>query len=160
MMTSWQLPEDRKVITEDDNLPSEGEFKGNWNIPDCEKKLIVFDSCLCKLLKRCPEFGDVIAQCKRGTTDSMLSVQLTSHSGHTINWDSQPVGKKPLGNLLLVELVIFTGNILAAINHLASCLKRQFFKEVFYDTQRKVFFPCHKWCLRSWETETNRYSKC
>ena len=94
---SWQLADDKKLITEDDNLPSDDEFEGNSNTPDCEKKFLVFDSCLSTLLKRCPECGDVIAQCDRKTTGSMLSVHHTCHSGHMINWDSQPVVKrKPL----------------------------------------------------------------
>ena len=33
---SWQLP-DKKFITEDDNLPSNDEFEGDSNTPDCEK---------------------------------------------------------------------------------------------------------------------------
>ena len=132
---SWQLPNDKKSITEDDNLPSVDEFEGNSNTPDCEK-FLVSDSCLSTLLKRCPECGDVIAQCDRKTTGSLLSVQLTCHSDHMINWDSQPVVKrKPLGNLLLAASILFTGNTFAAINRLASCLNLQFFSEsVFYDT--------------------------
>ena len=106
------------------------------------KKIIVFDCCLSKLLRRCPERGGVIAQCKRKTTGSMLSVQLTCHSGHVINWDSQPVVKrKPLGNLLLAASILFTGtcNTFTAINRLASCLNLQFFSEsVFYDTQKST----------------------
>lgn len=126
---SWQLPDDKKSITEDDNLSSDDEFEGNSNTPDCEKKFLVFDSCLSTLLKRCPECGDVIAQCDRKTTGSMLSVQLTCHSGHMINWDSQPVVKrKPLGNLLLAASILFTGNTFPAINRLASCLNLQFFQ--------------------------------
>ena len=106
---SWQLPDDN-------NLPSDDEFEGNSYTPDCEKKFLVFDSCLSTLLKRCPECGDVIAQCDRKTTGSVLSVQLTCHS-HMINWDSQPVVKrKPLGNLLLAASILFTGNTFAAIN--------------------------------------------
>ena len=126
------------------------------------KKIIVFDSCLSKLLKRYPECGDVIAQCERKTTGSMLSVQLTCHSGHVINWDSQPVVKrKPLGNLLLAASILFTGNTFTAINRLASCLNLQFFSEsVFFMTHKKVLVPCHKWCLGSWKTETTRYTKC
>ena len=136
---SWQLPDDKKCITEDDNSPSDDEFEGDSNTPDCEKKFIVFDSCLSKLLKRCPECGDIIAQCERKTTGSMLSVQLTCHSGHKINWDSQPVVKrKPLGNLLLAASILFTGNTFAAINRLASCLNLQFFSEsVFFMTHNK-----------------------
>ena len=136
---SWQLP-DIKLLTEDYNLPSDDEFEGDSNAQDYEKKIIVFDSCLSKLLKRCPECGDVIAQCERKTSGSMLSVQLTCHSGHVINWDSQPVVKrKPLGNLLLAASILFTGNTFTAINRLASCLNLQFFSEsVFYDTQKST----------------------
>ena len=152
---NWQLPDDKNFITDDDNLPSDDEFEGFSSTPDCEKKFIVFDSCLSKLLKRCPECGDVIAQCERKSTGSMLSVQLTCHSGHTINWDSQPVvKKKPLGNLLLAASILFTGNTFAAINRLASCMNLQFFSEsVFYDTQQKYLFPVIN---DAWEAEKQR----
>ena len=145
---SWQLPDDN-------NLPSDDEFEGNSNTPDCEKKFLVFDLCLSTVLKRCPECGDVIAQCDRKTTGSMLSVQLTYHSDHMINWDSQPVVKrKPLGNLLLEASILFTGNTFAAINRLASCLNLQFFSEsVFYDTQQKYLFPVIN---DAWEAEKQR----
>ena len=74
----------------------DNKFEGDSNTADCEKKFIVFDSCLSKLLKRCPECGEVIAQCEKKTTGSMLPVQLTCHSGHMINWDSQPATTKVL----------------------------------------------------------------
>ena len=115
-------------------------------------KKIVFDLCLSKLLKRCPECGDVIEQCQRKTTGSMLSVQLACHNGHMINWDSQPVVKrKPLGKLLLAASILFTGNTFAAINQLASYLNLQFFSEsAFYDTQQKYLFPVIN---DAWEAE-------
>ena len=68
---NWQLPDGKESITEDDSLPSDDEFEGNSNTPDCEKKFLVFDLCLSTLLKRCPECGDVIAQCDRKTIGSM-----------------------------------------------------------------------------------------
>ena len=85
----------------------------------------------------------------------MLSVQLTCHSGHMINWDSQPVVKrKPLGNLLLAASTLFTGNTFTAINRLASCLNLQFFSEsVYYDTQQKYLFPVIN---DAWEAEKQR----
>ena len=38
---SWQLP-DKNFITEDDNSPSNDEFEGDSNAPDCEKKTYCF----------------------------------------------------------------------------------------------------------------------
>ena len=167
MDPSWQLPYDKKKI------PNWGWqftiWRRIWGGHSwLWKKSIVFDSCISKLLKRGPECGYVIAQCERKATGSMLSVQLTCHSGHMINWDSQPVvNRKPLRNLLLAASILFTGNTFAAINRLASCLNFQFFSEsgflfFFYFLWRttKVLVPCDKWCLGSWKTETTRYSKC
>ena len=83
----------------------------------------------------------------------MLSITLTCHSGHTEQWQSQPiVKKKPLGNLLLAAPILFTGNTFASISRLASCLNLQFFSEsVFYDTQLKYLFPVIN---KAWEDES------
>ena len=86
--------------TDDDSLLSEDENDGDltYSTPDFEKKYLVFDSCLKKLLKRCPDCGDVIIQHETETIGSMLSIKLACHSGHTSYWDSQPmVKKKPFG---------------------------------------------------------------
>ena len=120
-----------------------------------KKKFIVFDSCLTKLLKRCPDCGDVMAQQKSKTIGSMLSIELTCHSGHLTHWESQPVIKrKPVGNLLLAASILFTGNTFAAINRLASCFNLQFISEsVFYDTQQKYLFPVIN---EAWAAESTR----
>ena len=60
--------------------PSEDEFQES-----SPEKLVVFGSCLNELLKRCPECEDAIIQQKNKTCGSMLSVELTCHSGHTKN---------------------------------------------------------------------------
>ena len=112
------LPGEEK-FTHDDNLLSEDENDGDCtcSTPGCEKKYLVFDSCLNELLKRCLNCGDVIIQIERKTIGSMLSIELTCHSGHTTYWDSQPVVKKnPLGNLLMAASILFTGNTFAAIS--------------------------------------------
>ena len=152
---NWQLPYDEKVKTGDDTMLSEEEIEEDSSTPDCEKKFIVFDSCLTKLLKRCPDCGDVIAQQKSKTIGSMLSIELTCHSGHLTHWESQPVIKrKPVGNLLLAASILFTGNTFAAINRLASCFNLQFISErVFYDTQQKYLFPVIN---EAWAAESTR----
>ena len=150
------LPGEEKFI-HDDNLLSEDE--NDWDCtsstPGCEKKYLVFDLCLNKLLKRCPDCGDVIIQIERKTIGSMLSIELTCHSGHTTYWDSQPVvKKKPLGNLLMAASILFTGNTFAAISRFASCFNLQFFSEsVYYNTQQKYLFPVVN---EAWETESRR----
>ena len=103
------LPGEEK-FTDDNNLLSEDENDGNCtsSTPDCQTKYLVFDSCLNKLLKRCPDCGDVVIQHKRKTIGSMLSIEFTCHSGHTTYWDSV-VKKKPLGNLLMAASILFTG---------------------------------------------------
>ena len=136
------LPGEEK-FTHDDNL-SEDENDGDCtsSTRDCEKKYLLFDSCLNKLLKRCPDCGDVIIQHDRKTIGSMLSIELTCHSGHTTYWDSQPVvKKKPLGNLLMAASILFTGNTFAAISRFASCFNLQFFSESVYYNTTKVFDP-------------------
>ena len=150
------LPGEEKFI-HDDNLLSEDEHDGDCtsSTPGCEKKYLVFDSCLNELLKRCPYCGDVIIQIERKTIGSMLSIELTCHSGHTAYWDSQAVvKKKPLGNLLMAASILFTGNTFAAISRFASCFNLQFFSEsVYYNTQQKYLFPVVN---EAWEAESRR----
>ena len=113
----------------------------------------MFNSCLDELLKRCPQCGDVIIQQNRKAAGSMLSIQLTCHSGHKQTWESQPVLKnEPLGNVLMAGAILFTGNSYTSISRLASCLNLQFFSEsVFYDTQAKYLFPVVN---EAWEAES------
>ena len=136
---NWQLPYDEKVT-----MLSEEEIEEESSTPDCEKiKILVFDSCLTKLLKRCPDCGDVNSPTKeQKKIGSMLSIELTCHSGHLMHWESQPaIKRKPEGNLLLAASILFTGNTFAAINRFASCFNLQFISEsVFYDTQQKYLF--------------------
>ena len=150
------LPGEEK-FTDDDNLLSEDEHDGDCTslTPDCEKKYLVFDSCLNKLLKRCPACGDVIIQQQRNTLGSMLPIEVTCHKGHTTYWDSQPVvKKKPLGNLLMAASTLFTGNTFAAVSRFASCFNLQFFSEsVYYDTQQKYLIPVVN---EAWEAESRR----
>ena len=120
----------KKFFFNDDSLLSEDENDRHYtsSAPDCEKKYLVFYSCLNKLLKRCPHCGDVKIQHERKTIGSMLSVELTCHSGHTTYWDPPPVvKKKPLSNLLIATSILFTGNTFAAISRFASCFNLQFF---------------------------------
>ena len=151
---SWKFSDAEHFLSDDDMgvEPSEEEFQESP--PDREKKFVVFGSCLNELLKRCPECGDAIIQQKSKTCGSMLTVELTCHSGHTKTWESQPVVKrKPLGNLLFAAAILFTGNTLTSISNLALCVNLQFFCEsVFYDTQRKYLFPVIN---EAWEAESN-----
>ena len=109
----------KEKFTDDNNLLSEDENDGDTtsSIPNCKTKYLVCDSCLYKLAKRCTDCGDVIIQHEGKTIGSMLSIELTSHSGHTTYLDSQPVvKKKPLGNLLMASSILFTANTFAAIS--------------------------------------------
>jgi len=140
----YWLPGEEKP-TDDNHLLLEGENYGDCpsSTPDCEKKYLVFDSCLNKLLKRYPDCGDIIIQHERKIIGSMLSIELTCHTGHTTYWDSQPVVKKKLlGNLLMAASILFTGNTFASISRFASCFNLQFFSEsVYYNTQQKYLIP-------------------
>ena len=134
----WQPTDDEKVTLDDDVMLTEEELESYS--PDSEKKFLVFHSCLDELLKRCPQCGDVVIQQNRKTVGSMLSIDLTCHSGHKQTWESQPVlKKKPLGNLLMEGAILFTRNSYTSISRLASCLNLQFFSEsVFYDKPSQI----------------------
>ena len=151
----WELPKEEKFYDNDEVMSSEDDFDGPSDTPDSEKKFLVFDSKLNNLFKRCQECGDVVIEQKRKTVGSMLSIEVTCHSGCKTTWESQPVVKrKPIGNLLLAASILFTGNTFAAFSRLASCLNLQFFSEsVFYDTQVKYLFPVVN---EAWEAESTR----
>ena len=155
----WKFPpkgkhygDDDEDDDDDDEEESEDEFPEN---PSNEKKIVVFNSNLNNLFKRCQECGDVVIEQKRKTVGSMLSVELVCQSGCKMTWESQPVVKrKPLGNLLLAASILFTGNNFSSISSLASCFNLQFFSEsVVYDTQRKYLFPMVN---EAWEAESQR----
>ena len=75
----WQIP-DVQLLSDNDMVSPEEELGGYS--PDGEKKHLVFESCLGKLLKRCPKCGDVVIQQERKTVGSMLSLTLTRHNGN------------------------------------------------------------------------------
>ena len=149
----WELPNEEKFYDNDEVMSSEDDFDGPSKTPDNEKKFLVFDSKLNNLFKRCQECGDVVIEQKRKTVGSMLSIEVTCHSGCKTTWESQPVVKrKPLGNLLLAASILSTGNTFAAFSRLGSCLNLQFFSlSVFYDTQLKYLFPVVN---EAWEAES------
>ena len=150
------LPGEEKPTYDDHVLP-ENETYGDCtsSTPDCEKKYLVLDSCLNKLLKRCPDCGDIIMQHERKTIGSMLSIELICHTGHTTHWSSQPVvRKKPLGNLLMAASILLTGNTFSSISRFASCFNLQFFsKSVYYNIQQKLLIPDVN---EEWEAECRR----
>ena len=71
---------------DDDDEESEDEFPEN---PCNEKKIVVFNSNLNNLFKRCQECGDVVIEQKRKTVGSMLSVELVCQSGCKMTWESK-----------------------------------------------------------------------
>ena len=85
--------------TDDDNLLPENQNHGDctFSTPNCEKKYLVFDSCLNKLLKRCPDCGDVTIQHERKTIGSMLSIKLASQWPHHLLGFTASGKKETLG---------------------------------------------------------------
>ena len=144
--------------SESDYIPSSPESTESTMTMDChlnscaENKYIVFDSCLKKLLRFCPECGGIGIDITESVTGSMLTVSVSCSNGHTYKWNSQPIIRKmPFGNLLLAASILFSGNPFAAIERLAKMIDLQCISEsTFYKIQDNHLFPVVN---AAWERE-------
>lgn len=109
----------------------------------CERKFIVFESCLNFLLQICPECGHPVEELTKTVKGSLLIVNRTCTEGHCSLWTSQPLlNGMAAGNLLLSAAILFSGCTYRKISHLASIINLQVMAErTFHSIQRKYLFP-------------------
>lgn len=109
----------------------------------CERKFIVFESCLNFLLQICPECGHPVEELTKTVKGSLLIVNRTCTKGHCCLWTSQPLlNGMAAGNLLLSAAILFSGCTYRKISHLASIINLQVMAErTFHSIQRKYLFP-------------------
>ena len=90
------LPTD-DITTEEEEEPAEEAI---WK----EKKFIVFESCLFKLLKQCCSCGQEV-ELNTSVRGTLLLVNDTCPDGHVLSWQSQPLIRNVgAGNLLVAVL--------------------------------------------------------
>ena len=107
-----------------------------------EKKFIVFESCLLKLLQRCCSCGQEV-ELNTSVKGTLLMVNGTCPDGHVLNWQSQPlIRDMGAGNLLVAAAILFCGLTFTGISNLAKLLNLAMFSEsTFYRLQKEYLFP-------------------
>jgi hypothetical protein len=110
---------------------------------DEERKFIIFESSLQRLLKFCPDCGSPVVQQSSFTTGCMVTYRLECHEGHEVTWRSQPMdGKRSLGNILAAAAILFSGLTFMRAAAFAAAMNLVFLsKETFCDIQKKFLWP-------------------
>ena len=89
-------------LSGDDSIDGD-HVENTTNDKVSERKFIVFESALDKLLCRCLECGGPVLESQKSTVGSMLSVTTECSEGHSCTWQSQPTinQRQPLGKISL-----------------------------------------------------------
>ena len=108
------LPTD-DATTEEEEEPAEEDIRK-------EKKFIVFESCLFKLLKHCCSCGQEV-ELNTSVRGTLLMVNGTCPDGHELSWQSQPLIRDVgAGNLLVTTAILFCVLTFTGISNLAKLL--------------------------------------
>lgn len=145
---SFYVESDEEAEEESQN----GEFRCIYEGPKSpvrEKKFIVFESCLNKLLAmiQCQaqsHCGDRITHVRKSFMGSSVIVEVKCASGHTKTiWESQPrQGKQPLGDVLASAAVLYSGSSFLKILQMVKLLNLKFIgKSTYYKNQLTYLFP-------------------
>ena len=123
------------ITTEEEEEPAEEAIRK-------EKKFIVFESCLFKLLKQCCSCGQEV-ELNTSVRGALLLVNGTCPDGHVLSWQSQPLIRDVgAGNLLVAAAILFYGLTFTGISNLAKLLNLVMFSEsTFYRLQKDYLFP-------------------
>ncbi|XP_077548185.1 uncharacterized protein LOC144160992 [Haemaphysalis longicornis] len=113
-----------------------------------ERKFLVFERCLEKLLVHCRACCESCPFCRKCThkftvTGTQLEVVSLCSVAHSTTWESQPsVGGNPAGNLLLASGIFFAGCLAAPVLRLLASINIQIFTErTFYNYHRAYLVP-------------------
>ncbi|KAH9378573.1 hypothetical protein HPB48_020307 [Haemaphysalis longicornis] len=113
-----------------------------------ERKFLVFERCLEKLLEHCLALCESCTFCRSCThkftvTSTQLEVVSLCSVAQRTTWDSQPnVGGNPSRNLLLASGIFLSGCFTAPVLRLLASVNMQIFMErTFYNYQRAYLVP-------------------
>jgi solute carrier family 8 (sodium/calcium exchanger) len=111
--------------------------------PHEERKFIVFESCLDKLFKFCPQCGLPTVEIKKFTSGCQLGVKWNCLSNCLEVWHSQPfICSMLASNLLLAGAVLFSGGQFTKFADIASIFKLQIMSNTtFYRLQEMYLMP-------------------
>ncbi|XP_075696181.1 uncharacterized protein LOC142662115 isoform X1 [Rhinoderma darwinii] len=137
---------------EAEDEPQNAEFKCVYEGPKSpvrDKKFIVFESCLNKLLAmiRCQAQSRCesrVTHVRKSFVGSSVIVEVKCASGHAKTiWESQPrQGKQPLGDILASAAVLYSGSCFFKILQMVKLLNLKFIgKSTYYKNQLLYLFP-------------------
>ena len=130
---------------ESDLLSTQSDFSQSQksDCTDSNMKYIVFESCLDKLIRFCPDCGAPVTETSKLVVGTQINIKISCHNGHTSIWHSQPmVHKMPAGNLLISAAILFSGNTFTHIENLCKLFQLQFISHTTYnDIQQEILFP-------------------
>ncbi|XP_066458767.1 uncharacterized protein [Eleutherodactylus coqui] len=157
---------------EDENEVQNGEFKCIYEGPKSpvrEKKFIVFESCLNKLLAmiQCQaqsQCEDRVTHVRKSFMGSSVIVEVKCASGHTKTiWESQPrQGTQPLGDVLAAAAILYSGSSFLKILQMVKLLNLKFIgKSTYYKHQLTYLFPTlnRHWLLEQHSIITRQRDK-
>ncbi|KAM7312877.1 uncharacterized protein ISCGN_009781 [Ixodes scapularis] len=106
-------------------------------------KYIVFESCLKKLLKRCPDCFSMATEVSFRCIGSMVRATITCSAGHSSIWESQPrCHGKPEGNILMCSGILFSGGCPTKMLRLFDIMGvAHIHSSQFYEYQRCYLLP-------------------
>lgn len=140
---STYLPEYSTLHDSDmSHIDQSCNLEKNYN-PVKDRKFIIFESELNKLLNACPVCREPICEQTKRVQGTALFIKFECLSGHVYQWCSQPfVSNMCAGNLLLAAACVFTGETFETISQLAEALNLSMFsKNTYYDVQKQYLVP-------------------
>ena len=142
-------------VSSDSSSNTAADKRQEAHDPVSQRKYIVFENQLEKLLSHCPDCGAPVEEAEQTITGSLLSVNLHCLNGHNVVWDSQPtygrgMVKTGYGNLLIAAAILFSGGLYSSFSLWASLLNLGVLRQVILlQNSAKHSLPGHQPCLVS-----------
>ncbi|XP_018103459.1 ankyrin repeat domain 49 S homeolog isoform X1 [Xenopus laevis] len=131
-----------------------------------DRKFIIFESCLDKLLRLIPcqhneseKCEAPIAEIQKHIDGSMVKIQLLCHNNHkSLNWNSQPMTSDiAAGNILMSSSIILSGSSFQKVKEMYDLFGVQAISHTtFCQHQNKYIFPAIDW---NWKKEQQEMFK-
>ncbi|KAG0430223.1 hypothetical protein HPB47_022891 [Ixodes persulcatus] len=106
-------------------------------------KYIVFETCLEKLVKRCPQCLSIETQVAFHCVGSMVQATITCSAEHVSSWECQPrCHGRPVGNILICSAIVFSGGSPTKVLRLFDIMGVASIQSTqFYEYQRCYLLP-------------------
>ena len=126
----------------DDDNDSSNDSDESYD-PVYDRKFLIFEHKLDKLLVRCQRCGSLIKKKTKATQGSLLIVTTICLKRHHTTWTSQPtVGRAAVGNILLSAAILISGCLLSTFQLFSSLLNFVVMgKTTYYKIQKRLLCP-------------------